>query len=57
MVPRSKLWDVMDATAYITKIMDDLSYYFDPGDYEKDPEEEFRELTYEPPLKEWRLSL
>ena len=55
--PRSKLWDVMDATAYITKIMDELDYYFDPGDYSKDSEEEFAELDYEPPIEGWRLAV
>lgn len=55
--PRARLWDVMDALAYITKIMDELDYYFDPGDYSKDPEEEFAELEYEPPLEGWRLQI
>ena len=55
--PRSRLWDVMDALAYITKIMDDLSYYFDPGDYAKDPEEEFAELTYDKPVEGWRVAI
>lgn len=30
--PRSKLWDVMDAKAYITYIMDKHAVYFDPSD-------------------------
>jgi len=48
--PRSKLWDVMDATAYIVKLMDDLSIYFDP--VWEDPEgDEFAELQFEKPLK------
>ena len=42
--PRSKLWDVMDATAYITKVMDELSYYFDPPETGDDPESEFDNL-------------
>lgn len=45
--PRSKLWDVMDATAYIPKVMDELSYYFDPPDLGDDPESEFDELDNE----------
>jgi len=46
--PRSKLWDVMDATAYITKLMDELAYYFDPPDLDdSDPEAEFNELENE----------
>lgn len=48
--PRSRLWDVMDATAYITKLMDNLWIYFDPStDYEEDPESEYDELDYEEP--------
>lgn len=39
--PRSKLWDVMDAKAYITFIMDKHAVYFDPtDDVEETPEEE-----------------
>ena len=35
----------MDATAYITKVMDDLAYYFDPPDLDsKEPDAEFAEL-------------
>lgn len=43
--PRSKLWDVMDATGYITKVMDDLAYYFDPPDLDsQEPDAEYAEL-------------
>ena len=51
--PRSKLWDVMDATAYIVKLMDDLSMYFDPI-YEDPNEDEFEELQFDKPLKRGR---
>jgi hypothetical protein len=44
----------MDATAYITKVMDDLNYYFDPQDLGEDPEEEFKELEYEQSITDWR---
>ena len=45
MFPRPKLWDTADAFAYIVKLMDNLSIYFDPpGDYDDDPESEFDEL-------------
>ena len=48
--PRPKLWDVMDAMAYITKLMENLWIYFDPStDYEEDPEAEYDELEYEEP--------
>jgi predicted phage terminase large subunit-like protein len=53
--PRSKKWDVMDAAAYITKIMEMEQQYFDPegfDDEDFDPEAEFLELDNEPML-EW----
>jgi len=52
--PRSKYWDVMDAFAYITKIMDELAYYFDPEDFGDDAEAEYDELVYEEPVESWR---
>ena len=53
--PRAKYADVMDATAYITKIMDELDYYFDPEDMnDEHPEKEFEELKYESPVENWR---
>lgn len=51
--PRSKLWDVMDALSYITKIQDEHSIFFDPdGDF--DLPEEFDELEDEPLKSNWR---
>jgi len=45
MFPRPKLWDTADAFAYIVKLMDNLSVYFDPvDDFEDDPDAEFEEL-------------
>ena len=42
--------DVMDAEAYIVKLMDTLDMYFDPiDDYTDDPEGEFDELDNENP--------
>ena len=39
--PRSKLWDTMDALAYITYIMDKHAVYFDPSDdAQEEPEED-----------------
>jgi hypothetical protein len=52
--PRSKLWDVMDATAYIVKLLDDLAVYFDPA-YEDPDEDEFKDLSYDKPLKYARM--
>lgn len=51
--PRSKLWDVMDATAYITKIMDENSIFFDP-DSDFELPEEFDELEDERLKSNWR---
>lgn len=45
--PRSKYWDVMDAMAYIVKLMDKLAIYFDPIDIYEDSEAEFEELEDE----------
>ena len=44
--PRSKRWDVMDAAAYITKVMEMEQQYFDPEGLEDevDPEAEYEEL-------------
>lgn len=52
--PRSKLWDVMDCEAYITKVMDELAYYFDPPDIGEDPESEYQEIDYDNPVENWR---
>lgn len=54
--PRSKYWDVMDAFAYITKIMDEWAYYFDPEDVGDDPEMEYDDLVYEAPVDNWRTA-
>ena len=46
--PRSKYWDVMDATAYITYIMDKQSVFFDPSDtVDEVVNDEFDELDNE----------
>ena len=52
--PRSKLWDIMDAEAYIVKLMDDLAIYFDPV-WEDPNHDEFAELQFEKPLKRGRM--
>jgi len=54
--PRSKLWDLMDAEAYITYVMDKNSVYFDPVDgdgQEPDPDEEdYSSLSDDPMMGE-----
>lgn len=53
--PRSKLWDVMDATAYFVPMLDVGDRYFDPPEVEGDEEEEYAELEYEDPITDWRV--
>jgi predicted phage terminase large subunit-like protein len=57
MFPRSKLWDIMDALAYIVELLELGERYFAPADEDpNDPESEFRDLEYEEPLQEWRYA-
>jgi len=53
--PKSKLMDVMDAAAYIPKIMDEHAMYFDPeGDM--DMPEDYKEIDDDDmPQDEWRM--
>jgi hypothetical protein len=53
--PRSKLWDVMDAFAYIIQIMDEYFIYFDSGDVMDDPDDEYEELEDERVLSYARI--
>lgn len=52
--PYSKLWDIMDATAYFIEMLDLGERYFEPPAYE-DPEEEYAELPDDEPLGDWRV--
>lgn len=54
--PKSKLLDVVDATAYINVIMDEHAIYFDPCDDDDKflNEDEFAELEDEPLDFDWR---
>jgi hypothetical protein len=56
MFPRSALWDIMDALAYIIELLELGERYFSPTEDLTDPEQEFRELEYETSLKEWRYA-
>ena len=55
--PRSKLWDIMDATAYIVEMLELGGRYFEPPAFE-DPEDEYKELhdEAEPIVKDWRYA-
>lgn len=55
MFPRSKLWDLMDCAAYIIEMMElGERYFFTAGS--DDPEDEFKDINYEPPIKNWRVA-
>lgn len=57
MFPRSKLWDIMDALAYIIYMMEQGERYFVPPDEDpNDIEAEYQQLVddYEDPLVGWR---
>lgn len=58
--PRSRLWDIMDALAYIIELLELGGRYFEPPPLEEDEdlEAEFKELEseYEPPLEGWRYA-
>lgn len=55
--PRSKLWDVMDAFAYIVELMEKDEQYFDPMDFESAgaEESEYEELDNEKLIANWRV--
>lgn len=58
--PRSKLWDLMDAMAYIIYIMDKYAIYFDPsdeGDQQVLDKEDFESLTNQPMMDSRQMGL
>lgn len=54
MFPRSALWDIMDATAYIIEMLELGERYFSPAESNTDIESEYRELDYDKPIEDWR---
>lgn len=53
--PRSRLWDVMDAAAYIVELLELEGDYFEPDGLEDhDDEEVYSSLQNESSLKNWR---
>ena len=54
MFPRSALWDLMDAEAYIIEMLELGERYFSPKEDTIDMENEYIELDYEKPIEEWR---
>jgi len=56
--PRSKLKDIMDAFAYIIQMLDLGDRYFEPPEEEfPDPEDEYKDLSYDKPLENWRTEI
>jgi hypothetical protein len=51
--PRSRLWDIMDALAYVVEMMEIGERYFEPPEQD-DPEDEFKELDYDKAVNDWR---
>ena len=55
MFPRSALWDLMDAEAYIIEMLELGERYFSPKEDPADIEAEYQELDYEKPIENWRF--
>ena len=54
MFPRSALWDIMDAEAYLIEMLELGERYFSPKENPDDVESEYNELKYEKPMEDWR---
>lgn len=57
--PKSKLWDVMDAVAYIVEMMELGGRYFDSKDddnYDNPSDDEYRDITNDPLIENWRIA-
>ena len=54
MFPRSALWDIMDAAAYIIQMLELGERYFSPTEDPNDIEAEYRDLEYDEPMDNWR---
>ena len=53
--PRSRLWDVMDAAAYVVELLEAEEDYFEPEGLDvHDDEAVYAELANESPVKNWR---
>lgn len=55
MFPRSALWDIMDALAYIIEMLELGERYFSPPE-EDDVSSEYDDLDYEDPVDDWRCA-
>ena len=57
MFPRSALWDLMDAEAYLIEMLELGERYFSPPEYDtKDDEAEYKDIKYEKAIEDWRAA-
>lgn len=56
MYPRSALWDIMDAEAYLIEMLELGERYFTPREDPNDVEAEYSDLEYEDPIDDWRIA-
>jgi len=55
MFPRSRRWDVMDATAYVVEMLELGERYFSPLINPSQDEDDYSSLDYDAPVANWRL--
>lgn len=56
MFPRSALWDLMDAEAYLIEMLELGERYFSPSEDLGDDEAEFKSIQYEKIIENWRAA-
>jgi len=56
MFPRSALWDLMDAEAYLIEMLELGERYFSPSDNIEDDEAEFNDVQYDTVIEDWRTA-
>jgi hypothetical protein len=56
MFPRSALWDLMDAEAYLIEMLELGERYFSPKEDINDVEAEYKEIKYEKTIENWRYA-
>lgn len=56
MFPRSALWDLMDAEAYIIEMLELGERYFSPTNDPENTETEYSSLDYDKPIEDWRVA-
>lgn len=56
MFPRSALWDLMDAEAYLIEMLELGERYFSPSEDLGDDEAEYKGIVYEKTMENWRAA-